>query len=241
MKKHFLWILASLLALAIWACNENSVSSDSEDFPELTMDQRIAYAQAVLKDITGNGAPSGAHYNLNIIGVPKDKTAAMDSDQGHRIFVKLQGKSKIYVAQGDSFVVLDGNATDGNGGRFQMPSPDPDGDGVTAYAIYARALGKPEGSSTMTTCASVDTSGDGIEDTTYCATFGTIFVRSKGKSRFTNVSNELLTAYADLDGDGVLESYSIFDEALLGSYWDYDNKGLKLLQLRFYEVVEDVN
>ena len=24
---------------------------------------------------TGNGAPSGTHYNLNIIGVPKDKTA----------------------------------------------------------------------------------------------------------------------------------------------------------------------
>ncbi len=27
---------------------------------------------------TGNGAPSGAHYNLNIIGVPKNKTATMD-------------------------------------------------------------------------------------------------------------------------------------------------------------------
>src|SRR2546422_3994253 len=29
---------------------------------------------------TGNGAPSGSHYNLNIIGVPKDKTAPMTNN-----------------------------------------------------------------------------------------------------------------------------------------------------------------
>src|SRR2546428_167494 len=40
---------------------------------------------------TGNGAPSGSHYNLNIIGVPKDKTAAMTNNDGHRIFVQLVG------------------------------------------------------------------------------------------------------------------------------------------------------
>jgi hypothetical protein len=33
---------------------------------------------------TGNGAPSGAHYTLNIIGVPKDKSANFDGDNGHR-------------------------------------------------------------------------------------------------------------------------------------------------------------
>src|SRR3989442_8514623 len=40
---------------------------------------------------TGNGAPSGSHYNLNIIGVPKDKTADMNNNDGHRIFVQLNG------------------------------------------------------------------------------------------------------------------------------------------------------
>ena len=40
---------------------------------------------------TGNGAPSGSHYNLNIIGVSHDKTAAMDDNNGHRIFVQLWG------------------------------------------------------------------------------------------------------------------------------------------------------
>jgi hypothetical protein len=81
---------------------------------------------------TGNGAPSGAHYNLNIIGVPQGKTASMDGNNGHRIFVNLDGISKIWLSQGP-FGVLDANGTDGNGASFQLPNPDPDNDGITAY------------------------------------------------------------------------------------------------------------
>jgi len=102
-----------------------------------------------------NGAPSGSHYNLNIIGVPKDKTADMVGTQGHRIFVKLEGKSKIYLQEapeGEGFQVLDANGTDGNGARFQLPDPDPDDDLVTEFSVFARALGKPDGQSFMTTC-----------------------------------------------------------------------------------------
>ena len=32
----------------------------------------------------GNGAPSGAHYTLNIIGVPKAKTADMSGNNGRQ-------------------------------------------------------------------------------------------------------------------------------------------------------------
>jgi hypothetical protein len=49
------------------------------------------------------------------------------------------------------------------------------------------------------------------------------------------VTKELLFIYADIDGGGV-KRYALFDDALEGYYWDYDNNGLKLLQLRFYEV-----
>jgi hypothetical protein len=75
---------------------------------------------------SGNGAPSGAHYNLNIIGVPKGKTADMTGSNGHRIFVNLQGNCRINLSMGD-FQVLDGNCTDGISG-FQLPNPDPDND-----------------------------------------------------------------------------------------------------------------
>ena len=107
----------------------------------------------------GNGAPSGPHYNLNIIGVPKDKTATMDNNSGHRIFVKLDGKSRILLTEGP-FQVLDANGTDGLA-AFQLPNPDPDGDGTTVYSVYARALGKPGGKATMNTGA-IDPGPDGI-------------------------------------------------------------------------------
>lgn len=94
----------------------------------------LAFAQP------GHGAPSGPHYNLNIIGVPKDKTADMKGGHGHRIFVKLDGKSKIWLKEGDDFQVLDANGTDADGAKFQLPDPDPDDDLVLSYSVYARAL-----------------------------------------------------------------------------------------------------
>src|SRR5881396_2450674 len=129
---------------------------------------------------TGNGAPNGAHYNLNIIGVENPKTDPLTGSDRHTIFVALGNKnsavtSKIYLTQGD-FQVCDGNAFDaaydcsGNqiqsqGAVFQLPCntnittatnttlvPCTLGD-TASYNVWARALGKPGGYSTLTTCA----------------------------------------------------------------------------------------
>ncbi|TMV45833.1 hypothetical protein FE783_28295 [Paenibacillus mesophilus] len=177
---------------------------------------------------TGNGAPSGAHYNLNIIGVSHDKNADMTNNDGRRIFVPLEGSSRILLSQGD-YQVLDANGTDGSA-AFRLPNPDPDGDGTTSYSVYARALGKSGGSSEMTTCAT-----DPSTDELYCSLYSLVSVRDKGKSSFDNVTKELLYIYVDLDGDGVTERYPLFDDRLENYFWQYDNKGLKVLQLRFYE------
>ena len=192
---------------------------------------------------TGNGAPSGAHYNLNIIGVPKDKTADMTGDNGHRIFVKLEGKTKIMLAEGDDYQVTDANGTDGTA-AFTLPNPDPEGDGVTVYSVYARALGKPGGSAIVTTCA-YDVGDDGVlgtaDDVLVCSTEQLTVTRTKGKSSFDNVSRELLYIYEDVDGDDDLELVPLFDDRLEGYFWDYDNTGLKVLQLRFYPISTNVN
>jgi hypothetical protein len=45
----------------------------------------------------------------------------------------------------------------------------------------------------------------------------------------------------DLDGDGSAERYPLFAEELQDYFWSYDNSGLRLIQLRFYEVSTDVN
>lgn len=182
----------------------------------------------------GNGAPSGSHYNLNIIGVPKSKSADMTGSSGHRIFVPLEGKSQILLGPGD-FQVLDANGTDGSA-KFQLPNPDPENDGYTVYSVFARALGKPGGSSTTTTCATDPVSGE-----VYCSTESMVMVRNKGKSSFSNVSRELLYMYVDLDGDGTVERIPLFDDRLQDYFWSYDNNGLKLLQLRFYPISTNVN
>ncbi|MEZ0392713.1 MAG: hypothetical protein ACAH59_10880 [Pseudobdellovibrionaceae bacterium] len=182
---------------------------------------------------SGNGAPSGAHYNLNIIGVPKGKSASMTDNMGHRIFVPLTGKTKILLSMGE-FQVLDANGTDGSA-SFQLPNPDADNDGVTSYSVFARALGKPGGSARISTCAT-----DPLTLEEVCSTLNYLSVRGTGKSRFTNVGAELLYIYADLDGDGTTERYPLFDDRLQDYFWSYDNNGLKLLQLRFYEMATRV-
>jgi len=183
----------------------------------------------------GNGAPSGAHFNLNLIGVPKDKTADMN-EGGSRIFVKLEGNTKILLTEGDSFLVLDPNGTDGEA-SFQLPNPDPEGDGTTVYSVYARALGKPGADGSITTCATAP-GDDGIFGTADDELVASVMVleldNSSRPGKFENVSKELLYIYADIDGDTVLERVPLFDDALQGYFWDYDNNGLKIVQLRFY-------
>ena len=178
--------------------------------------------------LTGSGAPSGNHFTLNIIGVPKNKRVDMTGNNGSRMFVPLAGSTKILLSEGD-FQVLDANATDGSG-AFQLPNPDPENDGTTTYSVFARALGKPGGSATTTTCAQ-DATGE-----TFCSVFSLVSVRDSGRSKFENVSRELLFLFADLDGDGTVERFNLFNDALQNFYWQFDNQGLKLLQLRFYEV-----
>jgi hypothetical protein len=182
---------------------------------------------ASAQGLTGNDAPSGAHFNLNIIGVPKNKSASIT--EGGRIFVPLTGNSKILLSEGD-FAVLDANGTDGTA-AFQLPAPDPDGDGSTSYSVFARALGKPGGSATVTTCATDAVTGEEI-----CSAESLVAVRTSGRQKFENVSRELLFIDADSDGDGVTERVSLFDDALDGFLWQVDNQGLRLLQLRLYEV-----
>jgi hypothetical protein len=193
---------------------------------------------------TGNGAPNGAHYNLNIIGVPKGKTADMTGNNGHRIFVPLNTSTKIYLSEGD-FQVLDANGTDGRA-EFQLPLPaecygtvDPvTGDVVTPtsctvrYTVWIRALGKPGGHADMYTCVEDPdiTGGTMCSDPDWWVTV----TRTKGKSTFTNVSKELLFLSADVDADATLEHVQLFDPLFDTYYWQYDNYGLKLAQLRFY-------
>jgi hypothetical protein len=182
--------------------------------------------------IAGNGAPSGPHYNLNLIGVSQKYQMPNNLDSGHVIFVKLWGAdTKILLREGE-FQVLDKNGTDGEA-SFQLPKPDPENDGITSYSVFARALGKPGGSGSLTTCAT-DTTGQ-LE-----CSVNILNLSAHNPQKFSNVSKYLLYVYADLDENGSLERVPLFGTGLVNFYWDYDVSGLKLAQLRFYPCATQV-
>ncbi len=194
---------------------------------------------------TGNGGPSGAHYNLNIIGKEQCPSDPQTNGNGHVIFVLLNGGdaatnlfgkvastiskvNKIYLQEApdaETFAVLDGNACDGDGALFELPNPS------AGYTVWARALGTPGGSATMTTCATDPVTGEIV-----CSTLNVLLTRGKGQSKFTNVTPELTTMTFVDPSTGKTVTVSIFDAALQDYFWNYQNNGLRLAQLRFYPV-----
>jgi len=84
-----------------------------------------------------------------------------------------------------------------------------------------------------------------------------VTLRTKGKTTFANVTAELTTivlqvrVYIDLNDNGqwdegepfeiIYVHIPIFDDMLANEYWEYDNHGLKHLQVRIYMWETDVS
>ncbi len=205
----------------------------------------VGTTAALAQTQTGNGATSGAHYNLNILGKRDCAPADFQDSNRHTIQVYLTGgdavadingtlalnldkKNKIYLQGGENFQVLDGNAC--NGALFMLPTN-------YTYKTYARALGTPGGFAGMTTCA-IDTNGtpdDPTDDVVVCSMNTLDLTRTKGQQKF-QVTDALTTITFVVDG--VTTTVSLFDPALYGYFWNYENHGLRLAQIRFYPVTE---
>jgi len=179
-------------------------------------------------------------------GVPADEFAVLDkngTDADGALFALPDPDLEAYVIGSDTSGV----------------------DTLSAYSIYVRPLGKPLGYATITTCADVIDSGlasflsaADVKILNSACDFGgyasieqvgaTVTFRNKGKTTFTNVTAELLTIVLQvqiLDETGavldtVLVRVPIFDDMLENEYWQYDNNGLKLLQVRIYPWSTDV-
>jgi hypothetical protein len=141
---------------------------------------------------------------------------------------------------GESFSVLDANATDSNGALFQLPA-----DVSTSWTVWAGALGTPGGSAIQTTCASSFL--DVLAGQIYCSTQSAMYLRTTGKSLFADVSSDLLFMTVTVDSAATPQlaaclgmtstrsvTVSLFNNCFQNYFWNYDNNGLKLLQLRFY-------
>jgi len=274
-------LLAAGVALTFTACDQEQPTEPQADQAQFAL---------------GNGYPVPSFdYKLNIIGVPHDKTADMDNNNGRRIFVQLEGGgevtnpgrknnhlvsnvNKIYLCNSTNgendynkdsrcddwiaanpnkdFGVIDANATNDDGALFALPDPCLDADPLTActptYRIWARAKAG-SGSATITTCADETGAGFDGSDDIWCGDNG-ITLDKQTYFKAVEVSDNLLymTIYVDdttdpglaacIGGPGATDldedEYDIylFDNCFENYFWNYDNNGLKNLELRFYWV-----
>jgi hypothetical protein len=163
----------------------------------------------------------------------------------------------------NDFEVCDGNATatdtgayscDGSeiknaGAVFRLPcNTNLDGSGVDvfgcevdnivdlSYSVWARAL-TPHGSADITTCATEteDVDNKGGSTDYLCSTESAMLIKIK-KNPWVDVTDELTSICVNTDDDPACEErYALFRHEFEDWTWEYDNNGLKLAQIRFYE------
>jgi hypothetical protein len=204
----------------------------------------VSMLAVAAQDETGNGAPSGNHYTLNILAKDNvDDKEGMDGGNGGRIFIALEGNSKIQlqedVTEPYDFTVIDPVASPGDPAVFELPNPylsgDIDGTWYTRYAVYVRALG-PLGKSADMYTTVVDSTGTYV----YTGEIIELEHKTKGENRFQNVTVQLLTVLLDIDADGTLERVPLFTNSAYTYFWEIDNDGLRHAQLRFYEIPQEI-
>lgn len=207
---------------------------------------------------------NGKHYTLNFIGVPHNKTNPMQYEDGsnrNTIFVPLNAngevsrKVKIYytTTEANQFAVLDANATDDEKAVIEVPYEyctdyETGCQELRSFTVFAVGLGKPNGMTFVDANCQWDevTYGD-CTDILLMNDFEIHRTNNgKNKPKVTDITNVFRTDRVcfDLDsdtnpgctaGDLEFENVWIFNiEELAEYYWDYDNKGLKLMHTRFY-------
>lgn len=212
------------------------------------------------KAITGSGAPSGPHWNINIIGHPKGGIGG-DYSSGHAIMIPLRNVArrgdlvcdvdgvrlvddiaptwetseptgaKIYFVPGDHFEIMDRDATDSDGARIMVPVDSATGD--IKFDVYMRVLGKPN------QCMNIKAYAYDLEQNLWFLA-GTVYVsRNTGKSTFVR-ANDLFRVWfckVDTTTNNCTDTtnLSVFDDVFESYFWNILNDGTRLLQVRLYQ------
>jgi len=172
---------------------------------------------------TGNNVPSGAHFNLNIIGVPKGMNDNFDGGNGSRIFVSRTANTLFYVHGGSSYQVLDHDGTDGEVGEsLAEPGivfPYDVATGDWKVQIYVRLLGPKDSTADWTT---------------YVPSF------LAGKTSFTDEHGQVWYEYAtfSLNRDSTkfqLKTGQLLPDDYQDVLWELDpGTNFRIVQMRVY-------
>lgn len=186
--------------------------------------------------IPGDGPAPAVHYDLDLMAVPTGMTAATHGQAGDRIYVRQSGRTRIGLRGGSEFRVVDGDATDGDGALFELPST-----AATTYAVQAQAFATPEGTATLEDCAAEPGTG-----AIHCSDLIHIALHVESGRAAEDVAGVLLAPSITVDPSlspdlasclGIAETrqakVSPFDPCLQGYLWEYAG-GMKQVRLRFY-------
>ena len=155
----------------------------------------------------------------------------------------------------DNWGVIDANATNGDGALIAVPDPCAGSDIVDGcvprYSVWARARAGG-GNAEITTCGTEEELEDDLTQDTWCGSNGITLYPNKGR-KAEDVSSSLLYMTISVDDaldpelaacidndsdatDGAPDQYNVylFDRCFENYFWNYDNNGLKNLELRFY-------
>ncbi len=209
---------------------------------------------------TGNLAPSGPHFNINIIGHPQGGIGGDDSS-GHSIMIPLknvragvpltcvdvngvvliddQGQTstveptgaRIYFVSGDHFEIIDRDATDSNGATIIVPVGAPDLITGDKPAMFDLYI-RVLGKPNQ--CMKIDAYAYDSDQTLWYQT-GTLNVsRKTGQSTFIR-ANELFTICMwDAVQQKCVDYRSVFNNVFDSYFWSILNDGTRLVQLRLY-------
>ncbi|MGA1053537.1 MAG: hypothetical protein ACO3WU_14695 [Ilumatobacteraceae bacterium] len=152
---------------------------------------------------------------------------------------------------------------------FIIGDEDPTDDTTSDYSVFVRPLGKPGGIADIRTCADVveselDNFLTGKQKSTLYSVMNAegelggvctidqekvTLERRKGQSVFGNVTAQLTSIVLEINIEdqfgNVIETIYVrvplFDDILQNEYWEYDNRGLRIAQVRFYDCSTDVS
>ena len=226
MQSSQLWRHGALAAMAVFTL---AACSETADGPTGVPATEAAFAP-------GNGMGGIANqtdYKLNIIGVPKDKTADMDDNNGRRIFVQLYGGQKVCVTDEDWATYLDLI------GEPQSPNPYACTDEEWADALQGgrgkntggwdaldktnKILLTPNSEDLFSVLDANATDSDGAEFTmpddvaSHYEVYARALGKPGGKAAITLCANETSDTNDDIDGDGIddTETWCSINQALL--------------------------
>jgi hypothetical protein len=194
----------------------------------------------VLKSDTSNGRaimiPLKNATGANAIVCEADETILTDDTAPNFTTVEPAG-AKVSFVPGDSFAILDRDATDANGALIQVPTQTGDGEQVLAVSIWLRILGKPN------TCLDIDAYAYDADNQGGSLWFwaGSVDLNRKtGKATAIRVNELFDVNFCQVDPvlnvcvDGTTQELSVFNDVFEGYAWYLLNNGARNVEARLY-------